>query len=74
MLTITQGGFARVYEVFDDSGLRRAVKVVNKASIRTKKNKTKVRSGGGLFGVMEVVLRRSVYARSFLQHLLTPCL
>ena len=36
-----QGGFARVYEVQDQKKGRRAVKVVSKASIRTKKNKTK---------------------------------
>jgi len=40
--TDTKGGFARVYEVIDPEGRRRAVKVVHKASIRTKKNKTKV--------------------------------
>jgi hypothetical protein len=38
-----QGGFARVYEVEDDAGHRRAIKVVHKAAIKTKKNKTKVR-------------------------------
>ncbi|WVQ80413.1 hypothetical protein IAT38_002518 [Cryptococcus sp. DSM 104549] len=37
-----EGGFARVYEVQDQKGLRRAVKVVSKASIKTKKNKTKL--------------------------------
>lgn len=38
----SQGGFARVYEVQDQRASRRAVKVVSKASIKTKKNKTKV--------------------------------
>lgn len=38
----SQGGFARVYEVQDQRATRRAVKVVSKASIKTKKNKTKV--------------------------------
>lgn len=42
-LADAQGGFARVYEVEDDAGHRRAVKVVHKAAIKTKKNKTKVR-------------------------------
>ncbi|WVN87353.1 uncharacterized protein L203_102531 [Cryptococcus depauperatus CBS 7841] len=37
-----EGGFARVFEVQDQRGTRRAVKVVNKASIKTKKNKTKL--------------------------------
>ncbi|WVQ94034.1 hypothetical protein IAU59_001112 [Kwoniella sp. CBS 9459] len=37
-----EGGFARVYEVQDQRATRRAVKVVNKASIKTKKNKTKL--------------------------------
>ena len=37
-----QGGFARVYEVETREGERKAVKVVNKDSIRSKKNKTKV--------------------------------
>ncbi|ORY31914.1 kinase-like domain-containing protein [Naematelia encephala] len=37
-----EGGFARVYEVVDQHGERRAVKVVAKESIRTKKNKTKL--------------------------------
>ncbi|ODN75912.1 hypothetical protein L202_05897 [Cryptococcus amylolentus CBS 6039] len=37
-----EGGFARVYEVQDHRGSRRAVKVVSKASIKTKKNKTKL--------------------------------
>lgn len=40
-----QGGFARVYEVIDPDGVRRAVKVVNKANIKTKKNKTKASHG-----------------------------
>lgn len=40
-LTRPQGGFARVYEVLSPDGVRRAVKVVNKANIKTKKNKTK---------------------------------
>lgn len=31
-----------MYEVEDDAGHRRAVKVVSKAAIKTKKNKTKV--------------------------------
>ena len=39
---LSQGGFARVYEVQDQKRGRRAVKVVQKAGIRTKKNKTKV--------------------------------
>ncbi|KAL1412064.1 Cell cycle serine/threonine-protein kinase cdc5/MSD2 [Vanrija albida] len=37
-----EGGFARVYEVFDEEATRKAVKVVHKASIKTKKNKTKL--------------------------------
>ncbi|KIR55150.1 PLK/PLK1 protein kinase [Cryptococcus gattii Ru294] len=37
-----EGGFARVYEVQDQRATRRAVKVVSKASIKTKKNKTKL--------------------------------
>lgn len=37
-----EGGFARVYEVQDQRASRRAVKVVSKASIKTKKNKTKL--------------------------------
>ena len=38
-----QGGFARVYEVKDSQSHRRAVKVISKLSVRSKKNKTKVR-------------------------------
>ena len=38
-----------MYEVQDQKGGRRAVKVVNKASIRTKKNKTKVGCGAPPF-------------------------
>ncbi|WVR03341.1 hypothetical protein IAU60_000332 [Kwoniella sp. DSM 27419] len=37
-----EGGFARVYEVKDQKGKRRAVKVVTKESVKTKKNKTKL--------------------------------
>ncbi|RXK34972.1 PLK/PLK1 protein kinase [Tremella mesenterica] len=37
-----EGGFARVYEVQDRHGQRKAVKVVSKAAVRTKKNKTKL--------------------------------
>ncbi|WWD22337.1 hypothetical protein CI109_106828 [Kwoniella shandongensis] len=37
-----EGGFARVFEVQDPKGSRKAVKVVTKASIKTKKNKTKL--------------------------------
>ncbi|KAK8845391.1 hypothetical protein IAR55_006104 [Kwoniella newhampshirensis] len=37
-----EGGFARVFEVQDPKGIRKAVKVVSKASIKTKKNKTKL--------------------------------
>jgi serine/threonine protein kinase len=40
--TDVQGGFARVYEVQDVQKQRRALKVVSKASIKTKRNKTKV--------------------------------
>jgi hypothetical protein len=43
-LTSLQGGFARVWEVQTIHGERKAVKVVNKASIKSKKNKTKVSS------------------------------
>lgn len=38
-----QGGFARVYEVHDPRGVRSAVKVIVKQSLKTKKAKTKVR-------------------------------
>jgi hypothetical protein len=37
-----EGGFARVYEVKDVKGNRLAIKVVTKASLKTKKAKTKV--------------------------------
>ncbi|KZS96268.1 Pkinase-domain-containing protein [Sistotremastrum niveocremeum HHB9708] len=37
-----EGGFARVYEVKDDKGNRQAIKVVTKASLKTKKAKTKL--------------------------------
>lgn len=37
-----QGGFARVYEVKDTRGARLACKVITKASLKTKKAKTKV--------------------------------
>jgi hypothetical protein len=36
--TDVQGGFARVYEVQDVQKQRRALKVVSKASIKTKRN------------------------------------
>jgi hypothetical protein len=39
-----EGGFARVYEVKDMRGNKLAIKVVTKASLKTKKAKTKVRS------------------------------
>jgi hypothetical protein len=52
VLTLAKGGFARVYEVRDPEGRRRAVKVVRKESIRTKKNKTKVSLG--LLSAMDV--------------------
>ena len=38
-----EGGFARVYEVKDMRGKKMAIKVVTKASLKTKKAKTKVR-------------------------------
>ncbi|KAK4684394.1 hypothetical protein P7C73_g5784, partial [Tremellales sp. Uapishka_1] len=37
-----EGGFARVYEVQNQRAQRKAVKVVNKASIKSKRNKTKL--------------------------------
>ncbi|KAF8578980.1 Pkinase-domain-containing protein [Ramaria rubella] len=37
-----EGGFARVYEVKDSKGGRQAIKVVTKASLKTKKAKTKL--------------------------------
>ncbi|BEJ14590.1 hypothetical protein CspHIS471_0403570 [Cutaneotrichosporon sp. HIS471] len=37
-----EGGFARVYEVVDDEHDHKAVKVVNKSNIKTKRNKTKL--------------------------------
>ncbi|TFY65776.1 hypothetical protein EVG20_g5313 [Dentipellis fragilis] len=37
-----EGGFARVYEVEDNRGLRYACKVVTKSSLKTKKAKTKL--------------------------------
>ncbi|WRT63607.1 uncharacterized protein IL334_000530 [Kwoniella shivajii] len=37
-----EGGFARVYEVQDSRSARKAIKVINRASIKTKKNKTKL--------------------------------
>ena len=37
-----EGGFARVYEVKDMRSNRLAIKVVTKASLKTKKAKTKV--------------------------------
>lgn len=37
-----QGGFARVWEIEDEQGVRKAVKVIAKSSITSKKNKTKV--------------------------------
>ncbi|THH04397.1 hypothetical protein EW145_g5554 [Phellinidium pouzarii] len=37
-----EGGFARVYEVQDKTGLRQAIKVVTKDSLKTKKAKTKL--------------------------------
>ncbi|ORX33581.1 kinase-like domain-containing protein [Kockovaella imperatae] len=37
-----EGGFARVYEVQDQNGNHKAIKVVAKQSIRSKKNKTKL--------------------------------
>lgn len=37
-----EGGFARVYEVKDMRGVKQAIKVVTKASLKTKKAKTKV--------------------------------
>ncbi|KAI5122621.1 hypothetical protein M0805_008710 [Coniferiporia weirii] len=37
-----EGGFARVYEVQDRTGLRQAIKVVTKDSLKTKKAKTKL--------------------------------
>lgn len=40
---LSQGGFARVYEVKDVRGTRHACKVVTKSSLKTKKAKTKVR-------------------------------
>ena len=42
-----QGGFARVYEVQDAEGLRHAIKVVTKDSLKTKKAKTKVSGSMG---------------------------
>lgn len=42
MLTDIQGGFARVWEVEDYKKRNRAVKVVYKPNIKSKKNKTKV--------------------------------
>ena len=44
MLTMVQGGFARVWEVADDNNMRLACKVVAKDSLKTKKAKTKVRN------------------------------
>lgn len=41
---IDQGGFARVYEVMTVRGERKAVKVIRKATVQTRKNKTKVSS------------------------------
>ncbi|KAF8531148.1 Pkinase-domain-containing protein [Gautieria morchelliformis] len=37
-----EGGFARVYEVKDGKGIRNAIKVVTKTSLKTKKAKTKL--------------------------------
>jgi cell cycle serine/threonine-protein kinase CDC5/MSD2 len=39
-----EGGFARVYEIQDKRGAKSACKVVTKASLKTKKAKTKVSS------------------------------
>ena len=44
-----QGGFARVYEVKDQQSHHRAVKVISKLSVRSKKNKTKVREFVSLY-------------------------
>lgn len=40
---LPKGGFARVYEVADRAGVRQAIKVVTKDSLKTKKAKTKAR-------------------------------
>nr|XP_019014240.1 PLK/PLK1 protein kinase [Kwoniella pini CBS 10737]OCF53021.1 PLK/PLK1 protein kinase [Kwoniella pini CBS 10737] len=37
-----EGGFARVYEIQDYRNRRKAIKVINRKSIQTKKNKTKL--------------------------------
>lgn len=37
-----EGGFARVYEATDEKGVRHAIKVINKAALKTTKNRTKL--------------------------------